>query len=158
MKTSNVLVLGVSLLGLIGCEGMRETFGLTHNQPDEFMVSNSPELFMPDNFYALKEPTAKEESQFSEVHRNKVKETSHLAHTAVTGSAVAHPTNSPSSVRTNLDSEVVQQASKTAPEANSNIRTTLDKEAQVDDPNPINRQIQDWKRQLNENFGNNDKK
>ncbi|MCX7338014.1 MAG: DUF3035 domain-containing protein [Alphaproteobacteria bacterium] len=43
------------LAGTTGCDGLRNTFGLDHYQPDEFKVSDNPPLSVPKD-YRLRPP------------------------------------------------------------------------------------------------------
>jgi len=45
-----IVLAGVAMVALAGCSGMRETFGLDRNSPDEFAVMSRAPLSVPPDF------------------------------------------------------------------------------------------------------------
>lgn len=49
-------------LVLVSCDSVKDTFGLAHNQADEFSVSDNPPLTIPKDF-RLKKPSTQTDTK-----------------------------------------------------------------------------------------------
>jgi hypothetical protein len=52
----NVILLGFTAALVSGCDSIKHTFGLTHNQADEYSISTTPPLSMPAGYNELPPP------------------------------------------------------------------------------------------------------
>lgn len=62
MKKNNIILLGIAAAGLSGCEWLSSSLGLTHDQPDEFLVQRNKPLSIPPNYKLIK-PLSKQQRQ-----------------------------------------------------------------------------------------------
>lgn len=62
-KKACIAIVSATIL-LSGCDTVRETFGLTHENPDEFAVSQNPDLRIPPAFH-LVPPGAKGQGTYA---------------------------------------------------------------------------------------------
>lgn len=64
MKNLNLYVLALSAIIFTGCESVKDTLGLSHSKPDEFLVSTNPPLELPPHS-ELRPPREGQEGQNS---------------------------------------------------------------------------------------------
>lgn len=133
-----------------GCEGVKEAFGLTHYQPNEYMVTNQPELFMPDDFFNHPAPKGKEEA-FVESHQRVQEEVaSERAQKTLMGnqSGVSYASTS------NTEQQILEQAGGKG-NITPDIRKVVDGDAKVDNnvSDFFTQRVTDWKKQVDKNFG-----
>jgi hypothetical protein len=107
------------LVFLGGCDSVKSTLGLGHDQPDEFLVPTNPPLELPPN-YNLRPPRAGQDSHVNNIDSSESAKKALGVETKQKSAAVTSQDNTTSS-------DIAKQAEQTAA-----IRETVNKEAGVE--------------------------
>ena len=136
MKKNNLILLSLTALGLTGCEWLSSSLGLTHEQPDEFLVQKNKPLSIPPN-YKLVKPLSKKERESQS--QDKAKE--------LLGYHEVQNKGTVSSEKTML------AAASNGHQVDKNIRQKVDEDASLTEnvPPKLVKAVESWKKQWKKN-------
>ena len=121
MTKKNLCLLAIFSIILTGCDTLRDTFGLSHYQPDDFAVQTNSSLSIPPDF-SLIPPQAGAEKRGE-------KSASYQAHQTIFGEEKVKTVSS----NKGGDSDFIKAAAQ-GREIDPNIKSKVNEEAKNDNP------------------------